>query len=121
MAILLFIIALSILAAIAIVPGRYLYSRRVAREQKDYERGLKMVPLLVHLPPPSEDTDLAGRDVRDIIDENISKAQVVYNIIASTFQKGWKSRRYGQRHFSFEIVSVQGLVYFYAAVPLSLV
>ncbi|HEY1835199.1 MAG TPA: ATP-binding protein [Candidatus Saccharimonadales bacterium] len=121
MGIVLFIIALLVLAAIAIASGSYLYSRRVAREQKDYERGLKMVPLLIHLPPPSEDTDLAGRDVRDIIDENISKAQVVYNIVASTIQKGWKSRRYGQRHFSFEIVGVQGLVYFYAAVPLELV
>ena len=80
-----------------------------------------MVPLLIHLPPPSEDTDASGRDVRDLVDENISKAQVIYNIIASTFQKGWKTRRYGQRHFGFEIVGSEGLVYFYAAVPLSLV
>lgn len=80
-----------------------------------------MVPLLIHLPPLSEDTEVGGRDVRDVIDENISKGQVIYNILASTFQKGWKNRRYGQRHFGFEIVGSQGLVYFYATVPNSLV
>jgi hypothetical protein len=29
----------------------YVYVRRLYREQKNYERGLKMVPLLIHLPP----------------------------------------------------------------------
>src|SRR5688572_10370841 len=96
-------------------------TRKRAREQKNYERGLKMVPLLIHLPPPSEDTELAGRDVRDLVDENISKAQIIYNIIASTVQKGYKSRLYGQRHFAFEIVGTKGFAYFYAAVPLALV
>jgi len=121
MAVLLFFIVLLVLATIVIAPMLYAHSRSLAREQKDYERGLKMVPLLIHLPPPSDDTDAAGRDVRDIIDENISKAQIIYNILASTFQKGWSGRRYGQRHFGFEIVGSQGLVYFYAAVPVSLV
>jgi hypothetical protein len=99
----------------------YIYRRRALREQKNYERGLKMVPLLIHLPPPSEDIEGNGRDTRDVIDENISKAQVIYNIISSTAQKGFKSRFYGQRHFAFEIVGVKGFVYFYAAVPVSLV
>src|SRR6185503_17060052 len=80
-----------------------------------------MIPLLIHLPPVSEDTEAAGRDVRDLVDENISKAQVIYNIIASTMQKGFKSRLYGQRHFGFEIVGSKGFVQFYAAVPLALV
>src|SRR5436853_5872085 len=82
----------------------FLHSRKLLREQKNFERGLKMVPLLIHLPPISEDTDEAGRDVRDLIDENISKAQVLYSIIASTLKKGFKSKFYGQRHFVFEIV-----------------
>jgi hypothetical protein len=64
----------------------YFYVRRLYREQKNYERGLKMVPLLIHLPPPSEDATTEGRDIRDINDENISKAQVLYSILASTFQ-----------------------------------
>ncbi|MDB5163700.1 MAG: hypothetical protein JWS12_317 [Candidatus Saccharibacteria bacterium] len=114
------VIALLVLGAIAglIV---YFHSRKLLREQKNYERGLKMVPLLIHLPPPSEDTEQAGRDVRELIDENISKAQIVYNIIASTWQKGFKNKFYGQRHLGFEIVGSKGFVYFYAAVPMALV
>ncbi len=99
----------------------YFHSRKLLREQKNFERGLKMVPLLIHLPPQSEDTETAGRDVRDLADENISKAQVIYNIIASTLQKGFKSRFYGQRHFGFEIVGARGFVHYYAAVPVALV
>jgi len=45
---------------------------------------------------------------------------VLYNIIASTLKKDLKSRFYGQRHFSFEIVATKGFVYFYAAVPVAL-
>ncbi len=95
--------------------------RRRIGEQKNYERGLKMVPLLIHLPPPSEDIESNGRDIRDLIDENISKAQVIYNIIASTVQKGFKTKLHGQRQFAFEIVASKGFVHFYAAVPLALV
>lgn len=101
-------------------PIIYMRSRNLFREQKNYERGLKMVPLLIHLPPPSEDTDAKGRDTRDVIDETISKAQIIYNIIASTLQKGFKSKFYGQRHFGFEIVGTRGFVYFYVAVPIAL-
>ncbi len=79
-----------------------------------------MVPLLIHLPPPSSDIEIGARDIRDVTDETISKAQVLYNIIASTVQKGFKSKFYGQRHFAFEIVGSKGLVYFYATVPVAL-
>ena len=102
-------------------PIIYLQLRRIRREQKNYERGLKTVPLLIHLPPPSDDIDVNGRDVRDVTDETISKAQTIYNIIASTIQKGFKREFYGQRHIAFEIVAAQGFVNFYAAVPISLV
>jgi len=114
------IIFLAVAAAIT-VPVIIMYTRRQARDQKNYERGLKMVPLLIHLPPISEDTDLGGRDVRDLVDENISKAQVIYNIVAGTFQKGFKRKLYGQQHFSFEIISSRGFVYFYTTVPIGLV
>lgn len=101
-------------------PLAFFQVRKMFREQKNFERGLKMVPLLIHLPPPSEDTEAGGRDVRDLLDENISKAQVLYNIIASTVQKSLKSQFYGQRHFSFEIVGDKGFVQLYAAVPMAL-
>ena len=119
--VLVFILVIILVAAALIAPVIYLQTRRRIREQKNYERGLKMVPLLIHLPPPSEDIEGGGRDTRDVTDENISKAQVIYGIIASTLQKGFKAKFYGQRHFAFEIVAVKGFVYFYAAVPVALV
>lgn len=118
---LIFILAFMLAAAAIVAPIVYVQMRSRMREQKNYERGLKMVPLLIHLPPTSDDSAVTGRDIRDVVDENISKAQVVYNIIASTLQKGFKAKWYGQRHFAFEIIGVKGFVYFYAAVPVSLV
>lgn len=99
----------------------YVYIRKLYREQKNYERGLKMVPLLIHLPPMSDDTESSGRDRRDVADENISRAITLYSILASTFQKGFKARFYGQRHIGLEIIANKGFVHFYAAVPLPLV
>lgn len=95
--------------------------QKLLRESKNYERGLKMVPLLIHLPPPSDDLEGGNRDTRDVADENISRAQTLYSIIASTAQKGFKTRLYGQRHISFEIIAQKGLVHFYTAVPVALV
>lgn len=117
--IIIILILLSVLAVGILIT--YLHYRKISREQKNFERGLKMVPLLIHLPPTSDDTDVGSRDVRDVTDETISKAQVLYNIIASTVQKGFKSKFYGQRHFAFEIVGAKGFVNFYAAVPVALV
>lgn len=94
--------------------------RNMWREQKNYERGLKMVPVLIHLPPLSDDTEVGGRDVRDVINENISRAQTLYGILSSTFQKGFKHRIYGQRHVGFEIIASKGAVHYYAAVPVPL-
>lgn len=98
----------------------YLTYRRTLREAKNYERGLKMVPVMIHLPPTSDDLETGGRDERDVTEEVLSQAQVMYNIIASTATKGFKSKVYGQRHMSFEIVARDGLVYYYAVVPVAL-
>lgn len=91
--------------------------RKTLREAKNYERGLKMVPMLIHLPPASDDIEGNGRDKRDLTEEVLSQAQVMYNIIASTYVKGFKNKIYGQRHLSFEIIARGGLVYYYAVVP----
>ena len=117
------IIAIIIFLSVVVTLGLFVYlrSRKVFREAKNYERGLKMVSLLIHLPPPSSDTTSSGRDDRDVSDEAVSKAQVLYNIISSTSKKGFKTKFYGQRHIAFEIVSSKGLVHYYAAVPISLV
>jgi len=96
--------------------------RKLLREAKNYERGLKMVPLLIHIPPASDDLEGgSGRDKRDLIDEELSQAQVMYNIISSTATRGFKSKVYGQRHVSFEIMASNGLVRYYVVVPTVLV
>ena len=90
------------------------------RKTKKYERGLKMVPLLIHLPPTTDDIDGGGRDKRDITEEAISKAQVMYSILSSTITKGIKTKLYGQRHFSFEIIAKDGFIRYYAIIPVVL-
>ena len=110
--ILIIIGSLTILAAI-------IFSANISklRKSKRYERGLKMVPLLIHLPPTTDDIDGGGRDKRDITLEAISKSQVMYSILSSTLTKGFKTKIYGQRHFSFEIIAKDGFIKYYAVVP----
>lgn len=100
----------------------FLQYRKVLREAKNYERGLKMVPMYIHIPPAGEDiSNSSGRDERDLTDEILSKAQIMYDIIASTIKKGFKTKIYGQRHLSFEIIAHDGLIHYYAVVPAVLV
>jgi hypothetical protein len=117
--IILVIVLVTVIAG-SIVGFFYWQYQRVLREAKNYERGLKMVPLMIHIPPASEDIDTGGRDERDIAEETISQAQVMYNIIASTVTKGFKSKIYGQRHLAFEIIGTKGLIHYYVVVPMAL-
>ena len=112
------VVALIIVAAIGIIVGIFggTYISKL-RKAKKYERGLKMVPLLIHLPPTTDDIEASGRDKRDIANEAISKAQVMYSILSSTITKGLKTRLYGQRHFSLEIIAKDGFIKYYAIVP----
>ena len=87
------------------------------RKIKDGERGLKMMALLIHLPPTTDDVQKGGRDERDVTNEAISQAQVMYSIIASTLVKGRLAKIYGQKHISFEIVAKDGTIKYYAVVP----
>ena len=98
----------------AIFGGSYISKLRKA---KKYERSLKMVPMLIHLPPTTDDIETGSRDKRDIDNEAISKAQVMYSILSSTITKGMKTKIYGQRHFSLEIVAKDGFIKYYAVVP----
>ena len=105
---------------LSIVWVAYMQYRKILREAKNYERGLKMVPLLIHLPPESSDIEVGARDQREVTEETISQAQIMYNIIASTATKGFKSRIYGQRHLSFEIIANKGLIHYYLVCPVAL-
>ena len=109
--ILIVVVAMAALAAVII-------SSRVVklRKAKKYERGLKMVPLLIHLPPTTDDIEGGSRDMRDITNEAISKAQVMYSILSSTLTKVIKSKLYGQRHFSLEIIAKDGFIKYYAKI-----
>lgn len=115
-----FIIVIVLLIVAGVGVAFWMY-RRILREAKNYERGLKMVPLYIHIPPMSDDIDGNGRDERDLTEEVLSQAQVMYNIIASTATKGFKSKVYGQRHISFEIVAHEGLIHYYVVVPIVLI
>ncbi len=108
------IILVAIILFISIIFGSKIAKLRKA---KRYERGLKMVPLLIHLPPTTDDIDAGSRDARDVANEAVSKAQVMYSILASTITKGFKTKLYGQRHFSFEIIAKDGFIRYYAVVP----
>lgn len=114
---------LFVLIAVVAVGGFVAFRRyrSTLRYAKGIERGLKMVPMLIHLPPSSDDTEVGSRDVRDVIEEKLSQAESLYNVIATTAKKGFWSKFYGQRHICFEIVAAKGLVHYYVAVPVPLV
>ncbi len=87
-----------------------------SRHSKSVERSLKLVPLLIKIPP--RETPTEGRDSREAAKENISKAEGVYRLLSGISAK--KSRLYGQRYVGFEIVAIGKQIFFYAAVPASL-
>lgn len=104
------------------VAGSVIWAKHLAetRKDKNYERALKMVPLLIHLPPETDDIQAGGRDERDVTNEEISEAQIMYTTIASVVQKGLKTRIYGQKHIAFEVVATGGLVKYRTLVPIEL-
>ncbi len=99
----------------------YFTYRKKLRRAKAIERGLKMVPILIHLPPPSSDTAAGSRDIREVMREKTAQAEVLYNLLAGTATEGFKSDFYGQRHLAFELIVIDGLVHFFAVVPVALV
>ena len=99
----------------------YVFYLRSIQDRKNYERGLEMVTLLVQLPPSTEDLSPEGRDMRDVAEEAISQAQIMYSVLATTARRNFRSRIYGQNHISFEIVASQGRIQYYVATPPDLV
>ncbi len=109
-------ISIVIISAIVLVIAWKIFAG-AKRDKKNYARALKMVPMLIHLPPATDDVQVGSRDERDVVGEQISEAQVMYSIISSTLTKGLKTRLYGQKHISFEIVAHDGFIKYYAVVP----
>ena len=110
-----FVAMMAVVCALAFLIGKAYINKK--RNRKNYERSLKMIPLLIHLPPSTDDIETGSRDERDVINEQLSQAQVMYSILSSTLKKGLKQRIYGQRHLSFEVVANNGLINYYAVVP----
>ena len=108
------VVLVTLVLVVGVVIAVYMGSQRKA---KAYERSLKLVPMLIHLPPSTDDIQSGGRDERDITDEALSQAQVMYSIIASTLKKGFDSKVFGQRHMSFEIIAANGFIKYYTLVP----
>lgn len=84
------------------------------RHNKDLERSLEMVTMLIELPPREQEND--SRDSREEIKENISKAEGVFKILSGIFSPK-KRGLYMVEHFGFEIISYQKRIYFYAISP----
>ena len=87
------------------------------RAIKEAERGLKMMAMEIHLPPSTDDIQGGGRDERDVTNEAISQAEIMYSIIASTLTKGKEAKVFGQKHLSFEITAKEGIITYFAVVP----
>ena len=80
------------------------------RNDKDLERSLDMVTMLINLPAREQEND--SKDPREEIKENISKAEGVLKIlsgIASPKKRGL----YATNHVGFEIVSHNKRIYFF--------
>jgi hypothetical protein len=112
-------IILVILAMIGALVG-YIHINNL-RNAKNYERGLKMVTMQIHLPPPSEDLETGSRDSRDLNEESINRSQIMYDILSSITTKGFKTKVYGQKHVALEIVASRGVIKYYAIIPYPLI
>ena len=87
------IVTVFVLALIVIAMIAFFGYRKSLHKAKGIERGLKMVPLLIHLPPPGDDTTQSNRNIQDIMREKVSQAEVLYSLIAGTARKGFNSGR----------------------------
>lgn len=109
-------VTLTILASCGLVA--FFVYRRILRRAKDIERSLKMVPVLIKLPPAQNDQN-SSRDQREEIKENIAKAEGVFNLLSGVATKN-KAWLYGQRHISLEIIAQGETISFHAAIPVVL-
>lgn len=103
------------------ITGFLLY-KRSHHFRKQVERSLKMVPFLVTVPQSSgREKGEGSRDQRDVARELISQAENFYYTLSSIYKKGFKNFIVGQKHIALEIVADNGEIFFYFAVPISLI
>ena len=102
--------------------GAFIWYKKLNKQRQEVsiERGFDMVPMMIHLPPATDDIQVGGRDERDVTNEAISQAQIMYSILSSTVEKGWKAKLVGQPHLSFEIIAAKGLIKYFVMVPVEM-
>lgn len=105
------ILFLMILSGIA-----FFWYRKISRRAKDVERSLKMIPLLVKLPPQESRED--NRDSRELIKENISRAEGMFNLLSGISAK--HALIYTKKYLAFEIIATGKTINFYVVTPVSL-
>jgi len=126
--IVIFLVVVGVIGTIA-----FFVYRKILRHAKEVERSLKIVPLLIKL-PPTEKNESTNRDSREMTKENIARAEGVFNLLTgmgSTRIKkltdllfgisAMKRRLLGWRYVSFEIIADSDQIYFYVGAPISLV
>ena len=102
--------------------GAFIWYRKISKQRQEVsiQRGFDMVPMMIHLPPATDDIQGGGRDERDVVNETISQAQIMYSILSSTIKNDWKTKLLGQPHMSFEIIASKGLIKYFVMVPTEL-
>ena len=92
--------------------------RAHARRAKAIERSLKMVPLLVKL-PPLENPDSDAQNEQASVEAQLGRAEQLFAILSGVADPK-SSNLYGQRHLALEIVAYESQVYFYIVTPIGL-
>ena len=93
------------------------------QEKRRLVNSLDLVLLRIDLPPVSDDQVGTSRDNREVIDENIAKAQTIYGILSSISaqKKLFNLNRKINDYFGFEIVAGKHSIVFYALAPARLI
>lgn len=89
------------------------------RKTKDLERSLKMVPLLIQL-PPVEKSEGGSQDSRESFKANVARAEAALTQISGIVGEN-VGRLYGHKHLALEVIAQGQRIYFYLVVPYSIV
>ncbi|MBR3365698.1 ATP-binding protein [Candidatus Saccharibacteria bacterium] len=116
------VLIVAIILLVLLGAGAFIWYRKINKQRQEVsiQRGFDMTPMMIHLPPATDDIQGGGRDERDVTNEAISQAQIMYSILSSTIKKDWKAKILGQPHMSFEIIAAKGLIKYFVMVPTEL-
>ncbi|NQV11932.1 type IV secretory system conjugative DNA transfer family protein [Candidatus Uhrbacteria bacterium] len=110
-----------VVAILAIIISIFVYRKFHLREHRRAGGNLARTILRIRLPRFASSTE-TGSDQLSAVQEDIAVAETVFAALGGlTAQKGMKAWLHGRTdEISFEMVSNEGVIYFYVAVPLIL-